>query len=389
MKRVAFLLTALTLSGGLQAKSVSWHGYVSQGLTQSKGSRFITDNDDITAELTELGINGRYDMNPSISLVGQLVYLDGGNRYDQGTRLDYLFVDWSLPEVAGWDPQLHIGRFKNRHWLYSATRDVPQTRATAVLPQSVYFDIFRDIALGSDGIQAQAKRFTDDSIWEVIWSYGRSELSDEQQDTLLSSLAQGEADQDFVHQFSVYWQPSDMSWRVGLSGLSSEFSYDAADADPILDGNVEVKRLMLSMQYFSENWEFSSEILREYQTYQGLFSTDFYQSGVGEGGYAQFRYLLNSDVSVLLSYDVYYPDRNDRDGTRLVEQSGGLLPDYLGYMRTRTVGFRWDIAPNWRFQAEHHWVNGTARAQSILNPVLSGHNQEAWRMWAAQLMYWF
>lgn len=389
MMRIVLILLVLVSARDALAQSATWHGYVSQGITQSSDSNFITDNNAITAELTELGINGRWSLDSSVSVVGQVVYLDGGNRFSQGVRLDYLFIDWSLPEFGGWESQLHLGRFKNRHWLYSATRDVPQTRATAVLPQSVYYDSLRDIALSSDGIQAQFKRFTNDSIWEVIWSYGRSEFSEEQQKAFLGDLAQGEAEQDFVQQFSVYWQPSDMAWRVGLTGLSSEFSYEPAPVDVLLEGRVDIKRLMLSVQYFSENWEFSSEILREYETDRGTFSPDYYQKRTGEGGYMQFRYLLNSTFSALVSFDAYYLNRNDRDGSELEAATGGLLPAYAGFMRTRAIGVRWDIAPNWRFQAEHHWVDGTARAQSYLNPAAAQFNQREWRMWSAQLMYWF
>ena len=389
MTRIALALLLLIFGVTAHAQETSWHGYVAQGLTQSIDSNFITDNNDISLELTEIGLNGRIDFNPSVSVVGQVVYLDGGNRYEKGARLDYLFVDWSLPEFAGWKTQLHLGRYKNRHWLYSATRDVPQTRATAVLPQSVYFDLFRDIALGSDGVQAQFKRFTDDSIWEIDWSYGRSEISNAQTKALLGDIAQAKAKQDYVHQLSVYWQPSDMSWRIGLSALESDFRYEPAATDFLLAGTSSIDRLMLSVQYFSENWEFSSEILREYQTDTGVLAPDFYNKRVGEGGFAQFRYLLNNKISMLLSYDTFYLYRDDKNGKRLEERSNGAVPAYFGYMRTKSVGLRWDIAPRWRFQAEHHWVEGGARAIGFISPFATISTEPEWRMWAAQLMYWF
>ncbi|GGW85139.1 hypothetical protein [Alteromonas halophila] len=389
MTRMALALLLLSTGTLAMAQDVSLHGYVSQGLTQSVDSNFITDHNDISLELTEIGINGRVDINQSVSVVGQAVYLDGGNRFDKGARVDYLFIDWSLPEFAGWKTQLHIGRYKNRHWLYSATRDVPQTRATAVLPQSVYFDRFRDIALGSDGIQAQFKRFTDEGIWEIDWSYGRSDISDTQTKSLLGDIAQGRAKQDFVHQLSVYWQPADMSWRIGLSALDSDFRYEPAATDFLLEGTTDVDRLMLSIQYFSENWEFSSEILREYQTDTGVLAPDFYNRRIGEGGFAQFRYLWDDNFSMLLSFDAFYLYRNDKSGERLEAASGGTVPRYFGYMRTKSVGFRWDIAPRWRFQAEHHWVDGGARTIGFISPFTTIGTEPEWRMWSAQLMYWF
>ncbi|MED5426129.1 MAG: hypothetical protein VX448_09985, partial [Pseudomonadota bacterium] len=202
----------------------SWHGYVSQGVTQSNGSSFITDDNAITGELTEVGLNGYYRIAENISVAGQINYLDGGNRFEQGARLDYLFIDWKLPDLPGkWQGQVHLGRFKNRHWLHSVTRDVPQTRYTSVLPQSVYFDGFRDVALGSNGIQTSLSHYGTQNIWELNWSYGRSNINDSQRDFLLGDEAKGDIKQDFVHQASVFWQPATMTWKLGASWLSSDF----------------------------------------------------------------------------------------------------------------------------------------------------------------------
>lgn len=389
MKRYLLLAFLFSFSTLAFAQKGSWHGYIAQGLSQSIDSGFITDNNAITGELTELGINGRYSLSPQLSVVGQIVYLDGGNRFVKGSRLDYLFLDWRLPSIGEWQPQVHIGRFKNTHWLFSATRDVPHTRVTAVLPQSVYFDAFRDIALSSDGVLAEFKRYTDNSIWQVIWSYGRSPISDEQTEIFLGPQALGDAKQDFVHQLSVYWQPADMSWRIGLSGLSSNFRYEPSANDFLSGGGADIRRLMFSAQYFAENWEFSSEILSEFQKDRGVFSPDYQNNRAGIGGYVQFRYMIRDDVSVLAGLDAYYLDRDDKDGSALFANTGGRVATHYAYSRAKTLAVRWDLAPNWRIQAEHHWVDGGARSKSFLNPLSNLHTAPHWRMWSAQLMYWF
>lgn len=367
----------------------SWHGYLSQGLTQSINSRFITDDESITTELTEVGFNGHYQLSSNISVAGQVVYLDGGNRFERGARLDYLFLDWELPEIAGWQSYVHIGRFKNRHWLYSATRDVPQTRDTAVLPQSVYADGFRDIALGSDGVHAGFTRYTNEHIWEVNWSYGRSHINKAQTEYLLGTDAKGRAKQDFVHQASVFLQPSAMNWKLGASWLSSDFRYEPAAVDYRFAGDVDFLRLMVSALYFSENWELSAELLREIQDAQGLFTPTYEEKRRGEGGFVQFRYRFTPEISGLIGYDTYTHDVSDEDGERLFVTSGGAVPPYFGYMDAVVLGARWDIAPQWRLQAEHHWVDGATRAVSLLDRNIASHTEEQWRMWSIQLMYWF
>ncbi len=389
-KYIVYALWLASFNTVASSSDFSWHGYVSQGVTQSKGSRFITDNDDVTGELTEIGLNGYYQLAENISIAGQINYLDGGNRFEQGARLDYLFVDWKLPDLpGGWRGQIHAGRFKNRHWLYSVTRDVPQTRYTSVLPQSVYFDGFRDVALGSNGIQTSFSHFGENNIWELNWSYGRSNINDSQRDFLLGNEARGKIKQDFVHQASVFWQPASMTWKLGASWLNSDFRYTPSEEDSRIAGGANIERIMLSGQYFAENWEVSAELIREVQDSQGLFFPDFVSKRTGEGGFVQLRYLFNNDVSGLIGYDTYVNDTSDRDGKQLEAMSGGLVPAYFGYQDTYTVGVRWDIAPKWRLQGEYHWVEGATRVVSLLNMDVASHADKHWEMWSLQLMYWF
>ncbi len=371
------------------AGEFSVHGFVAQGLTQSINSHFITNNNEITTDLTEMGLNGRYQWSDDVSLVGQLTYLDGGNRFEQGTRLDYLFLDIHLPQIAGWDTHMHLGRFKNLHWLYSATRDVPHTRASIILPQSVYFDGFRDIALGSDGVLLQSMREMPLGLLEVNWSMGRSPFSDYETRSFLGDQAQGRARQDYVQQLSVYWQPRSLRWRIGVSGLDSQFAYLAAPGEALIDGQSHVQRLMVSAIYFAEHWELSSEWLREYQTDRGAFAPNFVASRIGEGGYIQGRYFLRPDLNVLARFDTYDFDRNNaQPPLPTLVQNPNAAP-YFAFQDTYTLGMTWDIQPRLRLQMEHHWVHGGARLRGLINADTQINTAEYWRMWAAHLMYWF
>ncbi|MDK2765449.1 MAG: hypothetical protein KYX63_15875, partial [Alteromonas macleodii] len=107
------------------------------------------------------------------------------------------------------------------------------------------------------------------------------------------------------------------------------------------------------------------------------------------GGFVQFRYLFNNNVSGLIGYDTYINDRSDRDGRQLEAMTGGVIPAYFGYQDTYTLGLRWDIAPKWRLQGEYHWVEGATRVVSLLNLDVASHADKHWEMWSVQLMYWF
>ena len=367
----------------------SWHGYASQGLVQSKNSEFITDDNDISTQLTEIGLTGRLQLSSKVAVVGQAVYLNGGNRFDEGGRLDFLFIDWDLPETYGWKSSLHIGRFKNRHWLYSSTRDVPQTRPMAVLPQSVYSDSLRDIIIGSDGIDLQVLRYNSYGTWEFNWSYGSSPIRRETTRALVAPDARGEATQDFVHQLSAFWQPDLMNWRIGLSWLDSDFRYEPAADERYVRGESSIQRYMLSLSFFTNKWEINSEVFREKQVNNGGFFDGFSSNRKAEGGYIHARYMLNPTFSTIVGIDSFDRDREDRNGRRLQQDSLGLQPAFSGFMDSVMVGTRWDFAPNWRLQGEHQWVKGTARLNLLGSEETLINANEYWQMWSIQVMHWF
>lgn len=381
----------LFMSAASADEHLNWHGFVAQGITQSKGSDYVTDGDNITTELTELGLNGIYSINSTLSVAGQLVYLDGGNRYRQGARVDYLFLDWRLSTLFDWQVNVHLGRFKNRHWLYSATQDVPQTRPGVMLPQSIYFDGNRDVALSSDGIAIQSTRSNRSGTWDVRWSLGRSQLAKDDTKRLLSGDVKGRIDQDYVHQFSTYWQPVSMRWQVGFSLLKSDFTYKPANPDILLNGISGIERITLAARYDTQYWELTSELLRDRLRYQGDFigglSLDVDKTG--EGGYIQWRYFLNANLTGLLRFDSYVLDRTDRNGNELADNPFGAIPAHYGYMDTYTAGLSWDLSERMRLSGEFSRVHGAARLSAVMFPDALVRAEPYWSTWSVQFMYWF
>ena len=224
-----FLFVAITVAGYLftvnahsAEKNFQLHGFAAQGMIDVNGSNFVNDDGSLSPKLTEVGINGSYQLNDKLRLTGQVVYLNGGNRYTEGVRVDYALLDWSVYEHQNWQANIYLGRFKNNHWLYSSSRDIPFARPSIILPQSVYFDGFRDIAVGGDGIAIKISHNNDDcGDFDFNFSYGTSPISGKQADLMLSEFAQGVVKHDSDIQASFYWQPVFSSWRFGASYLDS------------------------------------------------------------------------------------------------------------------------------------------------------------------------
>jgi len=377
------------------------HGFAAQGLIDVDGSNFVNDDGSLSPKLTELGINASYQLNNKLRLTGQVVYLNGGNRYAEGVRVDYALLDWSVYGHQSWQANIYLGRFKNNHWLYSSSRDIPFARPSIILPQSVYFDGFRDIAVGSDGVAIKISH-SDDELgnFDFNLSYGSSPISNKQTELILSKFAQGVIKQDYDIQASFYWQPVFSSWRFGISYLDSEFSYQTSDnndlffdgkifAGKIYDGQLTFQFYTINTLYEGEYWEFSSEIYQENFTTEGFYQPSFSASPTGQGAYVQSRYKVSEELTLLARYEHFYSNKNDKHGKKLEEESGGLIPSYFAYHRDTTVGLSYDFSNNLRLRFEYHWFQGAARLTPVVLPNPIVNNNKHWQLWAMQLMYWF
>ncbi|MBZ9613389.1 hypothetical protein [Rheinheimera maricola] len=371
------------------ANNIEWHGFVAQGLIRAQDSGFVNASGELSAELTELGLNSRYSLTPSLHIAGQLVYLDGGNRYPSGLRLDYLLLDWYFYNSPDWQANAYLGRFKNQHWLYSSTRDVPFTRPTIVLPQSVYFDAFRDIAVSSDGVALQARHNNALGDFTFNWGIGTSPVSAAQGKLVLGSDIAGDLKLDFDHQASMVWQPDLSHFSYGIVLLDSNFSYHALTSEHYFPADFGVRRIMLSVRYQLERWEFSSELQQERIDISGFFSPLFQQGSIGQGGYvlAQFRQTPRLKWFAMLDYSV--ANKDDRRGKKLSASSGGVVPAYFGYQQSVAVGASFDLHDSLRISAEAHFVEGTGRLSPVILPDLVANQHKYWQLYAVQLMYRF
>jgi len=372
-------------------QNFQFHGFIAQGVIDVNGSDFVEDDFSISPKLTEIGLNGSYQINSKFRLAGQVVYLNGGNRYAEGVRVDYALLDWLAYDNDGWQVNAYLGRFKNNHWLYSSSRDIPFARPSIILPQSVYFDGFRDIAVGSDGLAFKISH-SDDVYGNVDFnvSYGSSPISDKQSENIMSKFAQGRVKQDFDLQASVYWQPSYSLWRFGASYLDADFSYQAnIGNDLFFDGDFSFQFYTINVLYEGERWELSGEIFQEKFTTNAFYHPSYFKSPIGQGAYIQAKYQVNNTFNILARIESFYSDKNDKTGKALAIESGGLIPSHFAYHRDVTVGMSYDFSSNLRMRLEYHYLEGGVRLTPVVlpNPLVNHRND--WQMWAVQLMYWF
>jgi len=383
------LFVTLFVSTPIYASDWAVHGFAAQGVAKAKNSNFINSKGNTSLDLTDIGINVSYQYLPNLRFAGQAVYLNGGNRYEEGTRIDYMLADWTVFSDLNSQFNLYLGRYKNQHWLYSSTRDVPHTRPSIILPQSVYYDAFRDIALGSDGVALSYTRTQSNGELEFLWSYGRTSISKNASKLLISDFSKGKVSQDFVHQLTLNYSLGNGGLQFGLSLVDSDFKYEKNMNEPYFDAKAVLQRVMFNVLYNSHKWQFSSELFQERFDIDGFLSPESTQDRKGQGFYLQGRYFLDEKITLLARYDRFDNDKNDRKGNKFSKSTGGLIPPYFGYAYDTTIGLTYKINNNWQLQAEYHWIEGRARLSPAVVPDLVVNNDKNWNMWALQLMYWF
>jgi hypothetical protein len=79
---------------------------------------------------------------------------------------------------------------------------------------------------------------------------------------------------------------------------------------------------------------------------------------------ASYTFLDQWTLSLL--YDVYYSDKDDKDGEEFAKASP-LRQDYFAWRKDRGVGLRYDVNPWWTLKAEYHDLNGTGLFMTGIN----------------------
>lgn len=366
------------------------HGFISQGIIDVNGSNFVNDDGKTSLELTEIGINASYQVNADIRLAAQAVYLNGGNRYSEGARVDYLLMDWSIYNSERWQTNLYLGRIKNYHWLYSSTRDVPMTRPSIILPQSVYFDGTRDMSVGGDGF-AIANKYNDGDLGELDFNISSSTqpISFDTTQIIMGHHSKGRLHHDEDLQASIYWRPSFSQWQFGIALTDAEFSYKQGNQDAFSDGILDLNRKYVNAEFQGETWGFSVELLEEKMTLNGILFPGFSRSSTGRGGFVQAHKQISADNRFLARYEHYFADKDDKHGKTLEQSSNGLIPHYFGFQYDFLIGFKHSFSSNLELQIEHHWIEGTARLTPLVIPDPTANSQKHWQITSAQLTYWF
>lgn len=367
------------------------HGFASQSWLKSSDNNVFgkSSSDSGSFGFTEVGLNASMRPLSRLQFSAQMLSRRAGEGSPGNIRLDYGFMDYTY--FSGETSQLGIrlGRMKTPLGFYNDTRDVPFTRPSILLPQSIYFDRTRKLALAADGVHLYGERRSD--IGDISFQAGVARplvRGDEAEAAVFQRQFPGHLAPEISYTGRVNYDLDGGRVRLAVSASQLNMSYAPGAVDGLHAGTVRFTPLIFSAQYNAERWSLTSEYaLRrlQYNNFGAIPNLDF----VGESYYFQGVYRFTPEWEAVARYDVLHTDMADRDGSKwAASPASGGRPAHTRFAKDITVGLRWNVTPEFMLRAEYHNVNGTAWL-STLDNTNPGDLAQHWHLFSVLGSYRF
>ncbi len=363
------------------------HGFLSQALIVSDHNDFFGPSSEGGGswEYTELGLNASFRPFDNVLVAGQVLARQAGDiqRLDE-VELDYGVIDYQFFNDVETTAGVQLGRFKNPLGLYNQTRDIPITRPSILLPQSIYFDRTRQPALAADGATGYVERLLDDGVLRLQLGAGKPRMDEQSEISAFGrdDLGHYAGDSSFIGQLRYEQSGGRLIYALTYADVNAGLN---ANADGPGDGNFSFQPWILSFQYNREAWSFTTEYaIRRVRSsgFDDRYNYDF----TGESWYVQLTRRLDDDWQWLLRYDSLTTDRSDPSGHDYASRTG--LPAFTRYAKDWTVGLQWQPLSRLLVAAELHNVEGTGWLPYQDSSELRTQ-EKYWNMLLFQLSYSF
>lgn len=373
-------------------EGVQVHGFLSQGyfLTSNDNNLFGESTRGGSLGFTEIGVNASWVPRPDVQLAIQGLSRRAGGAAEGEPELDFALLDYAAVETADRRLGIRVGRVRLPFGLYNDTRDVAFTRPSILLPQSIYNERTRELAVSADGIMLYGE---ERSTWGNLALELGPILARVDNENSELALLFGDFPGNLENRWSfigrlMYSTPRE-ALRLAVTGVRLETDYNPrlAFPDDLGPGKDLFEPVIFSAQYNAESWSLTGEYARRPIKHEGFLVPGFDFDIVGESYYIQGIYRIDPHWEMVVRYDVLYSDVDDRDGTKTEAATG--LPSHLLFAKDWTVGVRYNITPSWMARAEYHNVyGGTLYLFPQDNPVLSALDKK-WDIFALLLSYRF
>jgi len=360
------------------------HGFLSQALIITDDNNFFgpSSEDEGSLKFTEIGANVSLRPHEDVLLAAQVLSRRaGGDGSDASPKLDYGLIDYQMLSNQQRTFGIQLGRFKNPFGFYNQTRDVAFTRPSILLPQSIYFDRTRSLALSGDGVSLyHEERLSRGSLRTQI-GVGQVQAGDDLRRTLRLDSVPGSLDPKRSAIGQIRYEHDGGRIIAAISAASANARFDSS-APGLSDGDFYFNPWILSLQYNQENWSLTAEYAWRNSGLENFNNPAVNFDVTGESWYLQYTRRFDEDWQWLIRYDSLVSNRDDRSGKAF--EASGMGPAHSQFADDITLGLQWTPHPRIMLAGEYHHVDGTGWLPVQDNPNPS-ETSRRWNMLLFQL----
>ncbi|MDQ7735489.1 hypothetical protein QT231_22535 [Halomonas sp. SpR1] len=274
-----------------------------------------------------------------------------------------------------------LGRIKNPFGFYNQTRDVAFTRPSILLPQSIYFDRTRSLALTGDGLTLYLEERLDSGVIRGQLGLGEPQAGDDLSQTLQLDRIAGTFDPQQSAIAQVRYEHD--GGRVVAAVSNAKVKARIESHHPgVSDGDFYFTPWIFSLQYNQELWSLTAEYALRRSGIKNFNQSSLNFDTTGESWYLQYTRRFYDDWQWLIRYDSLVSNRNDASGKAY--EANGQGPAHTQFADDLTFGLQWTPHPQVMLAGEYHRVDGTGWLPIQDNPDSSATSRR-WSMWLFQL----
>lgn len=360
------------------------HGFLSQALITTDENNFFGSSSQGAGsfEYTEIGLNTSLRPHQDILLAAQLLSRRaGGDHSNASPKLDYGLIDYQMISNQQRTFGIQLGRIKNPFGFYNQTRDVAFTRPSILLPQSIYFDRTRSLALTGDGLTLYLEERLDNGAIRGQLGLGEPQADDDLNQTLQLHRILGSFDPKQSAIAQVRYEHDAGRIVAALSHANARSQINSRYPD-VGNGDFYFTPWILSFQYNQELWSITAEYALRRSGLKNFDQAALNFDTTGESWYLQYTRRFYDDWQWLIRYDSLTNNRDDPSGKSF--ESKGLGPAYSQFANDLTFGLQWTPHSQIMLAGEYHSVDGTGWLPNQDNSDLASTSRR-WDMWLFQL----
>lgn len=327
-------------------------GFVGVGVADfSVNSNSVISND--AAEFFEAGINISADLGNRFVFHGQVLHRDYESLINEKeTKVRFALVEWRTNFFDIGEQAIGVGRIRSGGGIFNNTRDVPFTRPSIRLPQSVYLDNLRSVYSYIDGIKLSSDFYMDSGDLSLEMAFGESDLETDLLDPLYQNIPSAEWKSDDSYYFDIRYQSSRWLLKYNYSNFTAlnnglvQFLLTNENPTNLQTSlTFEIQSHTAGVQYQKGKFELTTEYSTQKTFSEPGSTTQRVKTGIS-GFYGQMRYFVSPALTIFARYDVL-----NFELPSILGVSNSLL---FADDKIKSLGVEWRINDRWLFTSEVH-----------------------------------